>query len=126
QIKATVETLTLPAEKAALAKALGDVQGIMAAMLGKLGQSVYHVGLHGNRILFSLAELVIGWRLAVMAQLAATKLETATGDDDKAFYTGKLASSRFYAQTVLPQLALNRQLIEQGDLALMDVPDDAW
>jgi hypothetical protein len=97
----------------------------MAAMLGKVGQSVYHVGLHGNRILFSLAELVIGWRLAVMAKVAHDKLATAQGED-KAFYTGKLASSRFYAQTVLPQLTLNRQLIEAGDLALMELPDDAW
>lgn len=127
QIKQTVETLPaeLGVEKAALAKALGDVQGIMAAMLGKLGQSVYHVGLHGNRILFSLAELVIGWRLAVMAKVAHERLATAQGED-KAFYTGKLASSRFYAQNVLPQLTLNRQLIEAGDLALMELPDDAW
>jgi hypothetical protein len=129
QIRQTVETLPaeLAVEKAALAKALGDVQGIMAAMLGKVGQSVYHVGLHGNRILFSLAELVIGWRLAVMAKVAHDKLSAQGAEpNDKAFYTGKLASSRFYAQTVLPQLTLNRQLIEAGDLALMELPDDAW
>ncbi len=127
QIKATAEALpaVLSVEKAALAKALGDVQGIMGAMLGKLGESVYHVGLHGNRILFSLAELVIGWRLAVAAAVATDKLATAVGDD-KAFYEGKLASSRFYAQQVLPQLTLSRQLIEQSDLALMELSDDAW
>ena len=127
QIKVTAEGLpaALAIEKAALAKALGDVQGIIAAMLGKLGQSVYHVGLHGNRILFSLAELVIGWRLAVAAQVANDKLLTAVGDD-KAFYQGKLASSRFYAQQVLPQLTLSRQLVEQSDLALMELSDEAW
>jgi hypothetical protein len=103
----------------------------MAAMLGKLGVSVYHVGLHGNRILFSLAELVIGWRLAASAQVAHGKLAAAQGSaaaegNDRDFYIGKLASSRFYAQQVLPQLALNRQLIEQSDLALMELPDTAW
>ena len=72
QIKATVDGLPaeLGVEQAALAAALADVQGIVGAMLGKLGQSVYHVGLQGNRILFALAELVIGWRLAVGAQVA--------------------------------------------------------
>src|SRR5262249_50384148 len=112
-------------EKAALGKALGDVQGIMQTMLGKLGQSVYHVGLHGNRILVALAELVIGWRLAVAAQVALARMGSATGDD-KAFYTGKLAASRFYAKAVLPGIALARSLIEDGDLALMELPDDAW
>ena len=50
-------------EKAAMQTAVGDVQAIMGAMMAKLGQSIYHVGLQGNRILFALAELVIGWRL---------------------------------------------------------------
>ena len=97
----------------------------MAAMLGKLAQSVYHVGLQGNRILFALAELVIGWRLAVSAKVAHGKLAGAHGDD-AAYYRGKLASSRFYAKQVLPGLALARKLIEQGDLDLMELADDAW
>ena len=41
-------------------------------------QSPYHVGLHGNRVLFALAELVIGWRLAVGARVALGKRESAT------------------------------------------------
>jgi hypothetical protein len=127
QIKRTTDELPaeLAVEKAALVAALGDVQAIVGAMLQKLGQSVYHVGMQGNRILFALAELVIGWRLAVSAQVAVGKLGAATGDD-KAFYTGKLAASRFYAKTVLPGLALTRTLIERGDLDVMELPDDAW
>jgi hypothetical protein len=127
QVVKTVEGLPaeLAVEKAALATALGDVQAIMATMLGKLGQSVYHVGFQGNRILAALAELVIGWRLAVGAQIAAGKLAAAQGSD-VAFYQGKLAASRFYAKNVLPGLALTRKLIEAGDLELMDLSDDAW
>lgn len=127
QVVKTVEGLPaeLGVEKAALAAALGDVQAIMATMLGKLGQSVYHVGFQGNRILAALAELVIGWRLAVGAQIAAGKLAAAQGSD-VAFYQGKLAASRFYAKNVLPGLALTRKLIEAGDLELMDLSDDAW
>jgi Acetyl-CoA dehydrogenase C-terminal like len=68
---------------------------------------------------------VIGWRLAVSAQVAIGKLATAQGDD-RDFYTGKIASARFYVQQVLPQLAVNRQVIEQSDLALMDLSDTAW
>ena len=94
-------------------------------MMAKLGQSIYHVGLQGNRILFALAELVIGWRLVVGAQVAHKKLAGATGDD-AAFYKGKLAAARFYAKNVLPGIGLTRKLIEQGDLDLMELPDDSW
>ena len=105
-------------EKAALAKAHGDVGAIFMAMMGKAPQSVYHVGLQGNRILFALAELVIGWRLVVNAK-------AAVGKDDP-FYKGKLAAVRFYARNVLPGIGLARQLIEQSELELMDVPDKAF
>ena len=127
QVGKTVETLPpeLAAEKAALAAALGDVQGIVGAMLQKLGQSIYHVGFQGNRILFSLAELVIGWRLAASAQVAHGKLGNAQGED-AAFYRGKLAASKWYAKNVLPGISLTRKLIENGDLDLMDVADDQW
>jgi acetyl-CoA dehydrogenase-like protein/acyl-CoA dehydrogenase-like protein len=127
QIGQTVETLPaeLAVEKAALAAALGDVQAIVTTMLGKLGQSIYHVGLQGNRILFALAELVIGWRLAVSAQVALAKLPGAVGDDP-AFYRGKLAAARFYVKNVLPGLAVARKLVEASDLDLMELPDDSW
>ncbi|HEX2686041.1 MAG TPA: acyl-CoA dehydrogenase [Kofleriaceae bacterium] len=127
QIGKTVEGLpaALATEQAALRAALGDVQAIFAAMLGKLGESAYHAGLQGNRILFALAELVIGWRLVVSAEVALGKLAGAA-DDDQAFYRGKLAAARFYARTVLPGIAAARKLVEASDLELMELPDDSW
>jgi alkylation response protein AidB-like acyl-CoA dehydrogenase len=115
----------LDVEKAALETALGDVQAIMMNMMGKLAQSVYHVGLQGNRILFALAELVIGWRLVVSAQVAHAAIGAAQGEE-KAFYRGKLAAARFYAKNVLPGIKLVRKLIEAGDLELMELPDEAF
>lgn len=133
EIGKTIETLPaeLAVEQGALKAALGDMQGIAMAMLGKLGQSPYHVGLQGNRILFALAELVIGWRLAVSAAVALkASTEKAAllklSPEDKAFYRGKLASSRWYAKNVLPGLALTRKLVEASDLDLMELPDDSF
>lgn len=128
EIKATIDGLpdALAVEKAALAKAHGEVGAIFMAMMGKVGQSVYHVGVQGNRILFALAELVIGWRLAIGAQVAHGKLEGKVSEADAAFYRGKLAASRFFAHEILPGIGLARRLIEQGDLAVMDVPDEAF
>ena len=127
EIGKTAEQLPpeLAVEAAALRAGLGDVQGIMAAMMGKLAQSIYHVGMQGNRILAALAELVIGWRLADGARVAHAKLATAPGDD-LAFYRGKLAAARFYAKQVLPGLALARKLVEASDLDVVEMSDASW
>jgi alkylation response protein AidB-like acyl-CoA dehydrogenase len=129
EIKATVDALgdvaELAVEKAALEKAHGDVGSIFMTMLGKVMQSPYHAGFQGNRVLFALAELVIGWRLVVQAKIALAKVDGAAGDD-QAFYRGKLASARFFAKQVLPSIGLARRLVEQGDLDLMDVADETF
>ncbi|MEZ4359224.1 MAG: acyl-CoA dehydrogenase [Kofleriaceae bacterium] len=129
QVKVTIDSLVdteeLAEERAALETALADLRGIMGLMLGKLGQSIYHVGLEANRVLYAVAELVIGWRLVIGAQVALTKLRDARGADE-AFYRGKVASARFFARNVLPNLTLSRQLLAKGDLSLMELPDDAF
>jgi alkylation response protein AidB-like acyl-CoA dehydrogenase len=127
QIQRTVDGLPaeLDVEKAALTRALADVQGMLGAMFKKMTESVYHVGMQGNRILAAVAELVIGWRLVASAQVAQQKLATATGDD-RGFYQGKLATARFFATEILPGLTLAKKLVEAGDLAVMKLDDAAW
>ncbi len=122
----------LAVEKAALLRGLADVQGTFMAMLGKVGESPYHVGLHGNKILYATAEIMIGWQLvrqATVARKALDEIEAGTrkplaGDVD--FYTGKLAAVRFYCQSVLPGLTLTRKLVEASTLDLMDLPESAF
>ncbi len=113
------------AQRKALTRGLGDVQGIFMGMMGKMRESIYHVGLHGNRILISLSELVVGWRLVQQAGAAAIALEDAKGDN-RAFYEGKIAAADFYCANVLPGLTLNRKIIEAGTLGLMDVDEAAF
>jgi alkylation response protein AidB-like acyl-CoA dehydrogenase len=123
------DTAALPAElageRAALERAAADVTAIFTGLMPKAMQSPYHVGLHGNRVLFALAELVIGWRLVVGARVALARRAAAT-EADRAFYEGKLAAAHFYCKEVLPSVSLTRGVIEQGDLSLMELSDDAW
>ena len=129
EVQATAESdaggETLAGERAALKRALGDVQGILMAMLGKLNDSVYHVGLHGNKILFALAETVIAWLLLRHAAIAVEKLPEAKASD-KPFYAGKIASVQWFCRQVLPGLTLTRKLVENSELSLMDVPEEAF
>jgi hypothetical protein len=117
----------LAEERQALTRALGDVEGIFMAMMGKVAESVYHAGLQGNRILFALAELIIGWLHVRHAAVALEKKgKEGVTSDDASFYEGKIASARFYCREVLPGLTLTRKLIENSRLDLMSVPEAAF
>jgi alkylation response protein AidB-like acyl-CoA dehydrogenase len=112
-------------EKRALLKALGDMQGIFGAMMGKAQESVYHVGLHGNRILYALSETLLAWMLVRQAALATEKLSGAN-EADRPFYRGKLAACRFFCRDVLPGVTASRKVIEGSELSLMELDEAAF
>jgi alkylation response protein AidB-like acyl-CoA dehydrogenase len=120
-----INVAALAKEHAAVTEALGNVEAIFMAMLGKVAESAHHVGLHGNRILFALGDLVVGWLLTRHAALALSKREQAAALD-RAFYDGKVASARFFCSEVLASVATSRRLIENSDLRLMEVSVDAF
>jgi alkylation response protein AidB-like acyl-CoA dehydrogenase len=115
----------LAEERALLAEALGALNTALSTLLERLGESVYHVGLQGNRVLFALAELVLGWLLVRHAALALAKLPAATGPD-RAFYEGKVASARFFCREVLPNLTLAARQVVKGTLLAMEVDEAAF
>jgi len=114
----------LVSERAALKRGLDDVRGMYGAMLGKVSESLYHVGLRGNVMLMATAELVIGWRMVVGAAVAVAGKAKKPSDGD--FYDGKVAACRYYTRNVLPNLTLARKLVEQSTLDLMGVSDEAF
>jgi alkylation response protein AidB-like acyl-CoA dehydrogenase len=128
----------LKTERAALADAVTNVQGMLAALngyaFGSLEQpaEVYKVGQHSVRFLMAFGDLVIGWLLARHAEVAARALDGARVSDstvsgaERDFYAGKLAAARFFTTTVLPRLESDRKVIEQATNDLMDIPEAAF
>jgi alkylation response protein AidB-like acyl-CoA dehydrogenase len=126
----------LKLERAALARAAGDVDAMVAALAGYAASSldrpaeIYRAGLNTTRLLMSLGDLVIGWLLARQAEVALAALDGEQADSlsaaDRAFYQGKIATARFFAQTVLPRLAAEREIAEQTTLDLMELPEEAF
>src|SRR5487761_2447369 len=120
----------LKAERAALARAVSDVEGMVASMTGFLTAAmerpaeIYRVGLNTNRLLLALGDLLIGWLLARQAEVAVTALDQGTAEED--FYLGKIATARFFAATVLPRLAAEREIAEETTLDLMELPEAAF
>jgi alkylation response protein AidB-like acyl-CoA dehydrogenase len=123
----------LKEERAALQKALEDFGGIVGAMFQQLmsGQedvrNVYKVGQNATRALLSAGDLMVGYLLLRQAAVALTKLDgNGLSETDRALYEGKPAVARFFALTVLPELAARRAVAESIDNALMDVPEAAF
>jgi alkylation response protein AidB-like acyl-CoA dehydrogenase len=122
----------LKAERAALGRAVDDVEAIVAAMYGYVGASaeqpaeVYRAGLNTTRLLLALGDLIVGWLLACHADVALAKLDAGASAADQAFYEGKVAAARFFAATVLPRLATEREIAEATSLDVMELPEASF
>jgi hypothetical protein len=123
----------LKRERAALARAADDVEAIVTAMngflMGSLEQApeIYRAGLNTTRLLLALGDLVVGWLLGRQAEVAIARLDQGgLGAADEAFYRGKVAAAGFFAATVLPRLATEREITEATSLDPMEVPEEAF
>jgi alkylation response protein AidB-like acyl-CoA dehydrogenase len=119
-------------ERELLGRALDDVNAMVGAMVGDLTgaqedvRSLYKVGLNTTRLLLSLGDLVIGWLLLRQAEVALHKLTEGVTGRDQAFYEGKVAAAKFFAQTRLPLLAAERVVVEGSNLEPMDLDESAF
>jgi hypothetical protein len=111
----------LAEERALLARGLADLQGTYNALMGKVGDSLYHAGLQGNRVLMATGDLVLGWLLVRHAAKALDRKAQTHSDAD--FYDGKVASARWFTRNVLPGLTLARKMVEQSTLELTELPE---
>ena len=119
------------AEKQALLKALGDLNAIIGVLVGhamasqEKAEEIYKVGLNTSRALMAVGDIIISWLLLRQADIAAEKL-AAGGGKDTDFYTGKVASAKFFVTTVLPHITADRKIVEATDSAIMEIPESAF
>jgi len=119
-----------PQEKAALFTALGNLNGIISTLVGRAIESqenpekIYNVGLHTSRCLMAVGDIITAWLLIRQSDIATEKLPNAGKDAD--FYTGKIASAKFFVANFLPQIAADRAIIEAGDGAIMNISESAF
>jgi alkylation response protein AidB-like acyl-CoA dehydrogenase len=117
-------------EKQALLKALGDLNGIVAVLVGHAMESqsepekIYQVGLNTSRCLMAVGDIITAWLLLRQADIAAEKLPNAGKDSD--FYTGKIASAKFFVQNYLPHITADRKIVEATNGAIMEIPVNAF
>src|SRR5215204_2635269 len=133
QIQSTIDAEAgngrLKEERALLATALSDVQGMLTAMFGHLTEaqqdmtSLYKVAQNTSRLLLATGDLITGWLLIRQSEVALAALGGEVSEKDRFFYEGKLAATRFFATQVLPRLSSERAIVENTDNALMEVDE---
>jgi alkylation response protein AidB-like acyl-CoA dehydrogenase len=117
-------------EKQALLKALGDLNGIVAVLVRHAMESqsepekIYQVGLNTSRCLMAVGDIITAWLLLRQADIAVEKLPNAGKDAD--FYTGKIASAKFFVQNYLPHITADRKIVEATNGAIMEIPVNAF
>lgn len=89
-------------------------------------QNINKVGQHTVRLLMSVGDLLVGWKLLQGAEVALAKLDNGASAKDKPFYEGKLAVASFFAKSVLPELTSRRAIVEAADNALMEIDEAAF
>jgi alkylation response protein AidB-like acyl-CoA dehydrogenase len=119
--------------RTAVARAADNVEAIVTALNEYLGASlaqsaeIYRVGLNTTRLLLALGDLLVGWLLGRQAEVALGRLDR--GDlsaSDEAFYQGKIAAAGFFAATVLPRLAAEREIAEATSIDAMELAEEAF
>ena len=119
------------AEKQALLKALADLNGIIGVLVGhamasqEKADEIYKVGLSTSRALMAVGDVIITWLLLRQADIAAEKIAAGAGKDAD-FYTGKIASAKFFVATVLPHITADRKIVEATDSTIMEIPESAF
>ena len=58
--------------------------------------------------------------------MAQRLLHSGERPGDAAYLQGKVAAARFFATEVLPRLGADRRTITAADVALMELPEDAF
>ena len=118
-------------EKAVLGKALEEMQAIIGLLVTHALASqekpdeIYKCGLNTTRLLMSVGDVIISWLLLRQADIAATKIGSASGKD-KDFYEGKIAASRYFIHNFLPLISATRAIVEREDGEIMKVSEGAF
>jgi butyryl-CoA dehydrogenase len=107
--------------------------GAVARSLAQAGRVVTTVGAaasrgeiqravaHAHHAITVFGHLVVAWLWLDQAVAAARALNTYTGDDDRAFYEGKLVAARWFIEHELPACDHAARELEAMDPILLDL-----
>ncbi len=73
-----------------------------------------------------LAEALVGWFHIWMANIASAKLAGDLIDKEKAFYTGKVESAKFFINRTTALVPAKLEILVKDEISAIRIPDDAF
>jgi alkylation response protein AidB-like acyl-CoA dehydrogenase len=134
------KTLSLYVERLAIAgKALGDASKFIA----ETGKKDFPLlALYATPYLELFGDVIVGWLLlwqGIMAQAALDRIISEKGIDatkglagllsenaDAAFYSGKIASAKYFISYVVSQATSKANIVMNGDRAALEIPEGCF
>jgi alkylation response protein AidB-like acyl-CoA dehydrogenase len=118
---------TFTKEFANLGKALSAYQEMLKTLDEYRKSNVSMIPLYSRRILTATAQLYCG-RLMLDQGLVADKRAKEVGAEhyDYNFYTGKVATARYYVRNVVPNVWAVAEIVMDGDTSAIDVSTDVF
>jgi Acyl-CoA dehydrogenases len=118
---------SLSKEFANLGKALDAYQAMLKALAGYTKTNMSMIPLYSRRILTATAQLFAGRQILDQAVLADKKAkEVGPEHFDYKFYTGKVATARYYVRNVVPNVWAVAEIVIDGDTSALDVPVEVF
>ena len=73
-----------------------------------------------------LSEALVGWLHIKMANVAVKGLANATGDNDKAFYSGKIQGAKFYINRITDLVPAKLENLKKDEQSAMNISEEAF
>jgi alkylation response protein AidB-like acyl-CoA dehydrogenase len=105
-------------------------EALMSSAMTLLGwsqsESLGLIGLNANRVLTMMSQVAVGWMLLEAASVAQKALTAGvSGEEEKAFYSGKIQSALWFARNVLPGVEAQARSLALEDDSALKVPESA-
>lgn len=106
--------------------AMGKYMGILKTLQGFLA-SPGMPQLYATRVLHATGKLWGAKLLLEMALIAQKKMDELGKEHfDFAFYQGKVASARFFAKNILPEIGALAEILKTGDATALEAPESIF
>ena len=122
------ENKIFSAQIALLSEALNQYKEIQTTMAGYLGQGKFGmIGFFATRILHATG-YTYGAKLLLEHALIAQKKIDELGKEhfEYPYYAGKVASAKFFAHNILPNVGMILRIIKEGDNSVMEIPEASF
>ena len=117
----------LTKEFANLGKALSAYTDMLKALAGYSQTNASMIPLYSHRVLTATSQLFCGRQILDQAVLADKKAkEVGPNHFDYKFYTGKVATAKYYVRNVVPNVWAVAEIVIDGDTSALDVSAEVF